>query len=250
MRETKNKTIKQNEIAVQLSKVTKQYVLHHEKPTFSEKLISHQKKEIYTALSKINLTIHKGEKVGVIGPNGAGKTTLLKIISGITTPNFGKIMTNGKLVSLIDLEAGFHPDLSGIENIFLNGLVIGMNKVEILKKLDEIIDFADIGQFIDAPLYTYSQGMKLRLGFSIAVHANPEILVLDENLSVGDENFRKKSQLKINEFFLRNKTVIIASHVIDFLSENCTRIIWLNNNKLFKDGQVKKLLDQYTKKAS
>jgi len=225
------------EIAVQLSHVTKTYTLHHEKPTFIENVVKRSRSEQFTALDDVSLTIYKGEKVGIIGPNGSGKTTLLKIIAGITTPNFGTVKTNGKVVSLIDLEAGFHPDLTGEENIFLNGLLIGMSKQEIREKYQTIIEFADIGRFIDAPLFTYSEGMKLRLGFSVAVHADPDILILDEGMGVGDDDFFKKSSQKILEFLKQKKTVVIASHWLDYLKKNCKRIIWFKNGKIIKQGQ-------------
>lgn len=238
---------KKKEISIKLTKVSKQYTLHHQKPTFAENVFRRSKKEIFTALSNINLTIYQGEKVGIIGQNGAGKTTLLKIIAGITTPNTGKVITNGKIVSLIDLEAGFHPDLTGEENIFLNGMILGMSKREIKNKYQEIVNFADIGQFIDAPLYTYSSGMKLRLGFSIAVNADPDILVLDENISAGDQNFQEKSIKKVDEFFRAGKTILVVTHWLEFLEENVGRIIWIDDHKIKRDGG-KKVLKEYRKK--
>ncbi len=166
----KNKKI----IAIKLSRVTKQYFIHHEKPTLMEKLFT-RTNEKFTALKNINLSIYEGERVGFYGPNGCGKSTLLKIITGITTPTLGKVETKGKIVSLIDLEAGFHPDLTGIQNIYMNGMLLGMSKDEITEQLKDIVNFADIHQFIDVPLFTYSQGMKIRLGFSVALHVKPKI---------------------------------------------------------------------------
>lgn len=229
---------KKKDIAIELKNVTKRYVLHHEKPTFAENVIRRSQKEVFTALNDINLTIYKGEKVGIIGRNGAGKTTLLKIIAGITTPNSGQVITHGKIVSLIDLEAGFHPDLTGEENIFLNGMVIGMSKQEIRDKYQEIVNFADIGQFIDAPLYTYSDGMKLRLGFSVAVHADPDILILDEGFAAGDQNFQEKSRKKYEEFFRAGKTILVVTHWMEFLERNTRRIIQIENQTISKDGSV------------
>lgn len=223
------------EIAIQLRQVTKRYILHHEKPTFAEQVLYRKNKEIFTALDAIDLTIYKGQKVGIVGPNGSGKTTLLKLISGITTPTHGQILTQGKVVSLIDLEAGFHPDLTGEENIFLNGLVIGMGKEEIKSRFSEIVAFADIGGFIDAPLYTYSEGMKLRLGFSIAVHANPDILILDEGITAGDSSFQKKSGQKIEEFFAQKKTILVVTHWLDFIRQHCNRIITMEQATIISD---------------
>lgn len=230
---------------ITLKNITKRYTLHHEKPTFSEQILRKQTNEKFLALSNISLTLFKGEIVGLIGSNGSGKTTLLKIITGITTPTLGTVRTKGRIVSLIDLEAGFHPELTGEENIFLNGLVIGMSKNEIKEKIKSIIEFADIGTFIDAPLFTYSQGMKLRLGFSVAVHADPDILILDEGIAVGDENFRKKSSEKIDEFFKQKKTIVIASHWIDYLEEHCTKIIWLEKGRCKKIGGIS-ILKKYS----
>src|SRR3990167_10056105 len=159
----------QNSTVITLTEVTKSYTIHHEKPTLVEHLIN-GRNESFNALEDINLEIKKGEKIGIIGPNGSGKTTLLKIIAGITSPTMGIVKTSGMIVSLIDLEAGFHPDLTGEQNIVLNGMLLGMTRAEIAKKHQAIVRFAGIGQFIDAPLYTYSSGMMLRLGFAVAVH--------------------------------------------------------------------------------
>jgi len=155
--------MKNTDIAIKLTNVSKKYIVRHEKPTLVEKLINGKKEEFW-ALKDINLEIKRGEKIGIIGPNGSGKTTLLKLITGISSPTSGTIERNGEIISLIDLEAGFHPDLTGIQNIYLNGMIIGMNKTEINSKLKKIIDYADIGRFIDVPLFTYSEGMKFRSG--------------------------------------------------------------------------------------
>lgn len=238
--------IKKKEIAIYLEKITKEYVLHHEKPTFVEQVVKRGRNETFLALDDLSLKILKGEKVGIIGPNGSGKTTLLKIIAGISAPSFGKVIVNGKLVSLIELTAGFHPDLTGEENIFLNGLIVGMRKNEIKKKFSRIVKFADIGQFIDSPLYTYSEGMKLRLGFSIAVHADPDILILDEGITVGDADFQKKAMKKIEQFFDAGKTVVVVTHWIEFLQKTCDRILIMERGKILRDGGAE-LLKKYGK---
>ena len=226
-----------NSIAIRLTGVSKRYTIHHEKPTLVEKLVNGRDEEFW-ALKDINLTIKKGERVGIIGPNGSGKTTLLKIIAGITTPTSGTVETHGKIVSLIDLEAGFHPDLTGIQNIYLNGMLLGMKKREIDGKLDAIIRFADIKQFIDAPLFTYSSGMKLRLGFSIAIHADPDVLILDEGMHVGDNNFQKKSQNRIKHFFRGKKTIVIVSHWIDYIKNSCERIVSVERGRVTQNEIV------------
>lgn len=231
-----------NAITIHLTNVSKKYEIHHEKPTLVEKFVK-GRNETFWALQKINLTIKRGERVGIVGPNGSGKTTLLKIITGITTPTHGNVETHGRIVSLIDLEAGFHPDLTGIQNIYLNGMLLGMKREEVEAKIDAIIRFADIKQFIDAPLFTYSSGMKLRLGFSIAVHANPDILILDEGLAVGDKYFQKKSHTKLVKFFRQGKTVIFVAHLLDYL-KGCTRILIFKKGRVVKDGPIQ-LLNEY-----
>ncbi len=217
-----------HDIAIQLTGVAKKYEIHHEKPTLVEKFVK-GKNETFWALNNINLTVHKGERLGIIGPNGSGKTTLLKIIAGITAPTTGVITTHGKIVSLIDLEAGFHPDLTGLQNIYLNGMLLGLSKKDIDRRLKAIIRFADISQFIDVPLFTYSEGMKLRLGFATSVHADPDILILDENIYVGDANFQRKAVATIRALHRKKKTIIVVTHWMEYVKKHCTRIITLQN---------------------
>jgi ABC-type polysaccharide/polyol phosphate transport system ATPase subunit len=236
------------EVVIQLKKVIKKYTLHHQKPTLSEQIFIRSKKEKFTALKNVSLRIYKGDKVGIIGKNGSGKTTLLKIIAGITTPNSGEVKTQGRIVSLIDLEAGFHSDLTGEENIYLNGVLVGMTRKEIKEKFAEIVTFADIGQFIDAPLYTYSQGMKLRLGFSIAVHAQPDILIQDENFATGDQWFQEKARKRIHKIVKSGTTLVIVTHWLEFLEKNCQKFFWLENGELVTNHQDKKVLSLYRKK--
>lgn len=230
-----NQSNHHGEIAIKLVGVSKKYEIHHEKPTLVEKFVK-GKNETFWALQNINLTLRKGEKVGIIGPNGSGKTTLLKIIAGITTPTHGTITIHGKVVSLIDLEAGFHMDLTGIQNIYLNGMLLGMNKTEISQKLHLIIDFADIRQFIDVPLYTYSDGMKFRLGFSIAAHANPDIIVLDEGIITGDLHFQKKVANKIKQICRKNVTLLIVSQSESILRNYTTKLILINHGTIIQTG--------------
>ncbi len=222
--------------AIAIEGVSKKYILHHEKPTFVEQFFGKTTQESFSALENINVTIPHGQKVAIIGRNGSGKTTLLKIMCGVTHPNKGNVKTDGRVVSLIDLEAGFHPDLNGYENIFLNGLVVGMSRNEIRNKMEDIIKFAGIGSFIDAPLFTYSEGMKLRLGFSVAVHADPDILILDEMIATGDAVFQKKCFARIDKFFKQNKTIITVSHLLELIEPHYHRFIWLDKGKLKMDG--------------
>lgn len=235
---------KSSEDVIQLVGVGKKYYIHHEKPTLAETVLK-GKNETFWALDNINITVKRGERIGIVGHNGSGKTTLLKIINGITAPTTGTVYTKGKIISLIDLEAGFHPDLSGIQNIYLNGLLIGLQKNVILQKMNDIIAFADIGPFIDAPLYTYSSGMKLRLGFSIAAHADPDILILDEGLAVGDKNFQQKAHRRIQMFFKQRKTIIIVSHWLEFIQHNSDRVLLLQQGRIVAEGSTKKMLRLY-----
>jgi ABC-type polysaccharide/polyol phosphate transport system ATPase subunit len=200
--------------------------------------------EKFWALKNVNLTIKKGERVGIIGPNGSGKTTLLKIITGITAPTAGKLNINGNVISLIDLEAGFHPDLTGYQNIFLNGMLLGLSKKQVESKISDIIAFADIHQFIDAPLFTYSGGMLMRLGFSIAIHADPDILILDENLSVGDVDFQKKSYQELKDFLSRDKTIVFVSQMKSLIRRYCRRFIIMKNGSIIQDGPIS-ILNNY-----
>lgn len=242
-----NKNIKKvtrkfnNPLAIEVKNVTKTYVLRHQKPTLIENILYRPKKEIHTALNNITFNVHEGDRLGIVGSNGSGKTTLLKLIAGITKQQKGSIKVNGRVVSLIDLSAGFHPDLTGEENIFLNGLVIGMTKREISEKKQAIIEFADIGKFIDAPLYTYSSGMKLRLGFSIAVHSDPEILLIDEGFAVGDENFREKAHNKLVGFKKQGITIVMVSHWLWELERSCDHFMWLRSGRVVSKGNIKVL---------
>lgn len=223
--------------AITLRSVEKLYILHHEKPTLTDTLM-HKYSEKFYALRHISLDIKKGEKVGITGRNGSGKTTLLKIIAGITTPTSGIITRKGKIVSLIDLDAGFHADLTGIQNIKLNGMLLGMSKNELKTKLKSIIRFADIGKFIDTPMYGYSLGMKLRLGFAIAIHSEPDILIMDEGFSVGDQLFKHKIIQALKTIFRTNKTFIVVSHNIDTINEFCDRMIILHRGTVRYDGKT------------
>ena len=221
-----------NTVAIQLTNVSKKYEIHHEKPTLVEKFVK-GKNETFWALKDINLTIKKGERVGIIGANGSGKTTLLKIIAGITTPTTGSVKTYGKVVSLIDLEAGFHPDLTGYHNIYLSGMLVGLSKKEIDTKLHTIINFADIKQFIDAPLFTYSEGMKLRLGFAVATHADPDILILDEAITVGDSLFREKCIKLLKQ--TKNYTLLFTTHEFGLLQRVCEKTLILDKGIFLHD---------------
>jgi ABC-2 type transport system ATP-binding protein/lipopolysaccharide transport system ATP-binding protein len=234
-----------NKLAIQLDKVSKKYLLHHQKPTLTESLL--KRREVFWALKNINLEVKKGQRLGIIGPNGSGKSTLLKIIAGISPPTIGKVKAWGKIASLISLDSGFHPDLTGEENVLINGLLLGMDKQTIKKNFGKIIKFSGIKKFIDAPLHTYSSGMKLRLGFSVAVHSNPDILIIDEVVTAGDQKFRQKSFAKIQEFFRQKKTILFVSHNLRLILKLCPKTLWLEKGKIKALGPSKKIITQYLK---
>ncbi|MGE4358147.1 MAG: ABC transporter ATP-binding protein, partial [Candidatus Omnitrophota bacterium] len=204
---------------IELENIGKKYILRQEKGAFIKDVlprlfIPKEEKEFW-ALKDINLEVGKGECLGIVGRNGAGKSTLLNLIAGISSPTEGNVKVKGKLSTLLTLGAGFHPELSGIDNIYLNGVILGLKISEIKERLKEIVKFSELNGFINQPLYTYSSGMMLRLGFSIAVHINFDILLIDEILSVGDISFQEKCIKKINSFKEEGKTLIIASQSLE-----------------------------------
>lgn len=201
--------------------------------------------EEVNALAGVSFTVNDGETVAVIGRNGSGKSTLLGILSRVYRPTSGRVVINGKVSGLLELGAGFHPELTGIENIYLNGSILGMRRREIDKRLPEIIAFAELEQFIDAPLRTYSSGMVMRLGFSIAIQVDPDILLVDEVLAVGDESFQRKCYDKVREFQQSGKTILFVSHDLDAIRKVATRVIWLNSGVIRADDGVERVLDEY-----
>ena len=218
--------------AVELNRVGKRFLVSQAKPSLFNNLFDVNSEEFW-ALRDVSLSIDEGEKVGIIGPNGAGKTTLLKIIAGITTPTTGKVKTSGKVVSLMNLEAGFQPDLRGAENIYLNGMLVGMGKNEIAKKYKQILRFADIGKFISMPFYTYSSGMKFRLAFSIAIASRCKILIIDEIFISGDVEFQIKTLDTIRNIQKDRKiTTILCSHIPLFVWGFSDTFYELNKGRL------------------
>ena len=204
------------------------------------------KKIQFHALNNISLTIQKGDVIGIIGENGAGKTTLLKVISQVLYPDKGSIKINGKVSSLMSLGAGFLPTLSGRENIYINGVFLGLSRKELDERIDNIIQFSGIEDFIDTPIRYYSSGMKARLGFSIAVHTDPEILVVDEIIAAGDKEFRQKAQDKMKEFMMKAKAIVIASHSMKLLKQLCNRCLWLEKGKIKMDGETNDIIKLYS----
>ena len=205
------------------------------------------RKDEFWAVQDVGFEVKQGEVLGIIGPNGSGKTTLLKMINGIFMPDKGKIEINGRVGALIEVGAGFHPLLTGRENIYINGAILGMSKKEIDKKFDSIVDFADIGDFLDTPVKYYSSGMFVRLGFAVAVHCEPDILLVDEVLAVGDEGFQNKCFNKIGELKKNGTTVILVSHNIHIISAFTEKLICLNNGKAKYFNSVEEGIKEYSK---
>lgn len=202
--------------------------------------------EYVWALQDINFEVKKGEILGIIGKNGAGKSTLLKLLSKVTGPTKGKIKVDGRIASLLEVGTGFHPELTGRENIFLNGAILGMNKVEIKSKLDEIIDFSGIGKYLDTPVKRYSSGMKVRLGFAVAAHLEPEILIVDEVLAVGDAEFQKRCIGKMNDVSKnQGRTVLFVSHNMASVMELCDRALLMQNGTVHSTGNVSDIIPLY-----
>lgn len=204
-------------------------------------------KVVVTALSNLNFEIQDGERVGLIGHNGAGKTTLLRMFSRVYHPTSGKATIEGDIGSLISISLGINPEFTGRENIYIRGALLGLRRKEIDSKIDEIIDFTDLGDFIDMPVRTYSSGMQMRLGFSVSTIFTPEILLMDEWLSVGDEGFKEKAETRLSNIINATKILILASHSRDLMAKVCTRIIWLEHGTVKMDGKPEDILPLYFK---
>ena len=241
-----------NENAIEVIDVTKTFKIYYDKAsTLKEKVFfwKRNQSEVFTALKDINLTIKKGETVGLVGVNGSGKSTLLKLMTKIIYPNKGKVVTHGKLTSLLELGAGFHQDFTGRENIYFNAAIFGLTKQEIDKRLNTIIEFSELGEFIDNPVRTYSSGMYMRLAFSIAINVDADILLIDEILAVGDQHFQEKCFQKLEELKNSDKTIVIVSHSLDQIEKLCTRAIWINEGVVAMDGQPHDVILEYLKRC-
>ncbi|WP_241645998.1 ABC transporter ATP-binding protein [Rosenbergiella metrosideri] len=211
------------------------------------KLGSKNGRAVVTALSNLDIEINDGERVGLIGHNGSGKTTLLRMFSKVYYPTSGDAKIVGSIGSLVSISLGINPEFTGRENIYIRGALLGLNKKEISSKIDDIISFTDLGDFIDMPVRTYSSGMQMRLGFSVSTIFKPQILIMDEWLSVGDEGFKDKAERRLSEIISSTKILILASHSYELLSKNCTRIIWLEHGKVKMDGSPEQVLSHYFK---
>ncbi|MBE5946181.1 MAG: ABC transporter ATP-binding protein [Lachnospiraceae bacterium] len=236
------------DVAIKVDHISKLYKLY-EKPSdrFKEALglTKEKKHKEHFALNDINFEVKKGECVGIIGTNGAGKSTILKIITGVLNPTEGKIDVDGRISALLELGAGFNMEYSGIENIYLNGTMMGYTREEVDAKMQTILDFADIGDFVHQPVKTYSSGMFVRLAFAVAINIDPEILIVDEALSVGDVFFQAKCYHKFDEFKQAGKTILFVSHDLGSIAKYCDRAVLLNKGQLMADGEPKEIIDLY-----
>src|SRR5256884_319747 len=208
-----------------------------------------QPSETFPALTDVSLAVPKGSTYGVIGRNGSGKSTALKLVAGITKPTTGTVNVSGRISALIELGAGFHPEISGRENVFINGIMLGLSKREIQRRFDEIVDFAELREFIDAPVKTYSSGMYMRLGFAVAIHVDPDVLLVDEVLAVGDEGFTHKCLDKFAEFKRSNKTILLVTHSLNLIERFCDEALWLDSGQAMSHGDPKRVVGAYLTKV-
>jgi len=246
-----------SEIMIKVENLGKKFTIGQKQPYYSlrDKIgNSFKKKEKsgdFWALKDINFEVKKGEVLGIIGPNGAGKSTLLKILSRITPPSTGRALIQGKVASLLEIGAGFHPELTGRENIYLSGAVLGMTRQEIKEKFDKIVEFSEISQFVDTPVKRYSSGMYVRLAFSVAAHLEPDVLIIDEVLAVGDANFQKKCLGRVGEVSREDgRTVLLVSHNMHSILSLSSRCLFISNGKLMKVGDPEEVIKAYRKSAS
>ena len=249
-----NKQLDDN-IAVKVEHVSMEFKITKDKiDTLKEYVIrtikrNKKDKEKIRILNDISFDVYKGDKLGILGFNGAGKSTLLKILAGIYEPTYGKITINGKVAPLLELSAGFDKNYTGKNNIYLNGAFLSMDKKFLDEKFDEIVEFSELGDFINYPVKNYSSGMRAKLGFSIATMIEPDILIVDEILSVGDIKFRKKSSEKINELMAEGVTVLLVSHSINQIRKICDKCIWIDNGQIIMEGPSDEVCDAYVENA-
>ena len=235
---------------IRLEKVSVKYRLPSERiGTFKEYIIRFLQRKIrfhsFWALHNVNLAVYPGEAFGIIGNNGAGKSTLLKVVSRVLRPTEGRVVVYGKIAPLLELGAGFHPELTGRENIFLNGALLGYSRAEMEACYQDILDFSELHEFIEAPIRTYSSGMYARLGFSVATAHQPDILIVDEILGVGDESFRQKCSRRITEFCQNGATILLVSHSMDTIQSLCQRAAWIDHGRMIQMGEPAQVITAY-----
>ena len=238
-------------VADAVSKVYRRFLHQHQFRTLKSALLTGslitdlRPDETFTALDGVSFEVPRGTTFGVIGENGSGKSTLLKLLAGITKPTRGALRVAGRISALIELGAGFHPEISGRENVAINGIMLGLTRREVDERFDEIVDFAELREFIDAPVKTYSSGMYMRLGFSVAIHVDPDVLLIDEVLAVGDESFTRKCLDKIGEFRRRGKTIVLVTHSLGLVEKMCDEALWLRHGRQAGIGDPKRVVDAY-----
>ncbi|MFW5942990.1 MAG: ABC transporter ATP-binding protein, partial [Chloroflexota bacterium] len=245
--------------AIQFENVSKRFMMTTERPqtilewliafTRGQQVVRRRQEQALWAVRDISFELPRGECLGIIGRNGSGKSTMLKLIAGILRPTQGRLTVRGRVSALLELGAGFHPDLTGRENIYLNGSVLGLNRAEIEEQFDSIVDFSELADFIDVPVKHYSSGMYVRLGFSVAIHVKPDILILDEILAVGDQSFQTKCMEQIYTLKRRGATIILVSHNLDMVRNLATRLLWIEHGKMRGAGPVQALAGQYMAEA-
>ena len=239
----------ERDVAVEADQVSKKFKLIHERNQSLKAAIMRGRRTIsedFWALRDVSFQVHRGETFGLIGENGSGKSTMLKCLTRILRPTEGSVRVEGKVSALLELGAGFHPELSGRENVFLNGAILGLSQKELRNRFDEIVDFAGIGQFIDEPVKNYSSGMYVRLGFSVAINVDPDVLFVDEVLAVGDEAFQRKCNEKFSELRRAGKTIVLVSHGMVGVQNLCDRVAWFSHGQVMQIGKPREVIEAYT----
>ncbi len=240
-------------IVVRFDQVTKSFSRHAGQLLLRQRLANLVKgvhKERFSALSDVSFSVAQGECLGVIGPNGAGKSTLLNLVTGLCRPTSGRVEVDGTVAALLELGAGFHPDLTGAENVTVNAALLGLTRRQTEDRFAQIVSFSGIGDFINEPVRTYSSGMMMRLAFAVAVHVDPDILILDEVLAVGDQDFSEKCIDRIKDFRREGKTMICASHSLSLIESICDRILWLDHGHLVQIGRASQVIGAYQESAT
>jgi len=240
------------DIAIEFNSVTKKYPLYHHIGSGIKELIFNPKRALsllsgrsYLAIENISFHVEKGQSVALIGRNGAGKSTSLGLVAGVIKPSSGSVVTRGRVASMLELGGGFHPELTGRENIRLNATLLGLRRKQLNERINKIIEFSELGEFIDEPIRVYSSGMLAKLGFSVITQVDPDILIIDEVLAVGDYAFQKKCIDTINQFKAKGVTILFVSHNLSDIEKICDRVIWIENHRLKATGSAKDILEQY-----
>jgi lipopolysaccharide transport system ATP-binding protein len=242
-----------SEIAIQATEVSKRFRIYHERNQSIKAMVLRRRRGVYEefwALKDISLEIPKASTYGLIGENGSGKSTLLKCFAKILVPDGGSVSSKGSISALLELGAGFHPELSGRENVFLNGAILGISSAELNRKFDEIVDFSGIERFIDTPVKNYSSGMYVRLGFSVAINVSPDILLVDEVLAVGDAEFQQRCANKFQELKSSGCTIVVVSHAMEMIKNLCDHAAWMEHGQLKAHGEAQDIIEMYLRQVA